>query len=135
MDHRLVRRKSLSTGLFCAAIVVAASLSHAAVAGQDDFPDSDSCAQRIRTVDDQADQDVRIANDDIARLRRELVASSTSNTVDPAIEAQLAAALSSKKETLQDQHSTLNGIRAQCDLLRAAERRAARSASDSALDR
>jgi hypothetical protein len=107
----------------------------ATVAGQDDFSDSDSCAQRIRTVDDQADQDVRIANDDIARLRRELVASSRSNTGDPAIEAQLAAARLSKKETLQDQHSVLNGIRAQCDLLRAAEREAAGSASDSALGR
>jgi hypothetical protein len=125
----------LSPGFLGAAILLAASVSSAAVAGQDDFPNGDSCAQRIRAVDDQADQDVRVANEDIARLRLELVASSTANTGDPVLEAKLAAARSSKKETLQDQHSVLNGIRAQCDLLRAAERQAARSASDSTLDR
>jgi len=111
------------------------SFALAAAATEPDFTNGDSCAQRIRLIDDQADQDVREVNQEISRLRLELAAPPTSTTDagnKATIQTELAAAQVRRKDTLRDHHSILNDVRAQCDIQRAASR--TRNASNSAID-
>jgi len=99
---------------------------------------SSNCAHRVRAIDDQADLDVRDANQQIARLRR-LIASTAESGGDAArdtqIRTELAAAEARRADTLRDQHSDLNDVRRQCDVLRDAERQADRDAESSAAQR
>ena len=135
MDRRLARRALSPAMLLRCAMFLPVSFALAGAATQPDFANGDSCAQRIRLIDDQADQDVREVNREIARLRLELVAppTSTTNASSKAmIQTELAAAQVRKKDTLRDHHSDLNDVRAQCDIQRAAAR--TRNASNSTID-
>jgi len=78
------------------------------------------CTQRLRSIDDQADLDVRDANQRIVRLRRELaLAASVGPPVASETQANLVAAVAQRADILQRQHTELNEVRRQCDILRA----------------
>ena len=132
MDNGLELRSWSLQAVPCLAILLSAlSPIVATAASKTDFSSTDSCAERIRVIDDQADLDVREVNQEIARLRAEM-ASPADSAKSPSREAkmrtELAAAHERREATLRDQHSSLNDVRAQCEMSRAAARQ---TASDS----
>jgi len=100
--------------------LVVAFLSTAAVADTA-VPAGARCRQEIRSVDDQADADIRDVNQLIVLLENELgdraIASGAQNLRDH-VDARLTAAKSRRSDLIDKQHDDLNVIRARCDRLR-----------------
>jgi len=130
MDNGLEPRSLSLQAVPCLAMLLSALLPIMATAASlTDFSSTESCAERIRVIDDQADLDVREVNQEIARLRAEM-ATPADTAKSPSREAEmrteLAAAQERKEATLRDQHSVLNDVRAQCEMLRSAARQPGR---------
>lgn len=130
MDSGLARRPLAPGTMLCSALLLSLLFPLVATAAsKTDFSSADSCAERIRVIDDQADLDVREVNQEIARLRAEM-ATPSDTAKSPNREAEmrieLAAAQERREVTLRDQHSVLNDVRAHCEMLRSAARQAAR---------
>ena len=127
MDNRLALSSLSLRGVIGSATLLSALFPVAtAAADQADFSPADSCAERIRVIDDRGDLAVREANQEIARLRTELASRNTAADTTRAarIRTELAAARTRRSEILRDQHSILNDVRAQCESLRTAARQA-----------
>lgn len=130
MDTGLRPRSWSLQAVPCLAMLLSALFPIMATAASNaDSSSTDSCAERIRAIDDQADLDVREVNQEIARLRAEMATpadTAKSARREAEVRTELAAAQERREATLRDQHSVLNDVRAQCEMLRSAARQTAR---------
>ena len=85
------------------------------------FPLGMTCSQEFRSVDDQADIDIREVDQLIGLLESELgdtaIASGDAGLKNH-LHARLEAARTRRADLLKKQHNDLNAIRARCDRLR-----------------
>ena len=114
----------IATILLAAFLPAAATCATIAHATEDDALSGATCSLLFRAIDDQADRDVRGANQRIWQIRRqiEIAAIGTPHTI--ALGAELVAAQAERTDILEKQHLALNTARRRCDILRDAERKA-----------
>ena len=111
--------------------LVAAAFQLGTAAADTELPLGAKCRQEIRSVDDQADADVRKVNELIVVLDGEIADSaiaSSGQDLQNSLRARLEAAKTRRSDILDKQHSDLNVIRARCDRLRDEQQRSGTAA-------
>ena len=98
--------------------LVAAPLLFGAALASTELSPGATCREQIRSIDDQADTDVRDVNRLIALLENEVgdsaIASGGPDVLDR-LHVKLDAAKTRRSEIIDKQHDDLNAIRARCD--------------------